>query len=142
MFKNRGQFGWLIKGLKTCQQALFYSTFTNLGLDGIDQTKATKLTNWIKVLNDLDQGSQDLEQIIYEQTNHKMWILTKQSNLAIIEWYLDPNWDWNKINWKEQFKTIFKLQKSISQNLMSKKMIIKDNLINVLGLNGNQLVID
>ena len=95
-----------------------------------------------KVLNDLDQGGQDLEQIIYEQTNHKMWILTKQSNLAIIEWYLDPNWDWNKINWKEQFKTIFKLQKSISQNLMLKKMIIKDNLINVLGLNGNQLVIN
>lgn len=133
---NNEPWGWLIKNLKSCQRVLFYSTFTNLGLDGIDQTKATKLTNWIKVLNDLDQSGQDLEQIVYEQTNHKIWILTKQANLATIEWYLDQNWDWNNLNWKEQFKSIFKLQKSISQNLVGKKMIIQDNLINVVGLNG------
>lgn len=135
---NNEPWGWLIKHLKSCQQALFYSTFTNLGLDGIDQTKATKLTNWIKVLNDLDQSAQDLEQIVYEQSDHKMWILTKQNNLGTIEWYLDPNWDWNKINWKEQFKKLFELQKSVSQNLVGKKMIIKEDqdLINVVGTNG------
>lgn len=123
--------GWAIIDLKPIKRALYYTNYEQLGLNpNLDNDACyQQLTTWIKILKQCQSDHHPIKEIVYDQLNNRIWILTTKTNLPTIEWVLDHKINWNQFDWKQQLQTIFNLHSSVVEDVKGSKLIINGQSI-------------